>query len=169
MKTHLATPPDVDAPAFVYPLSAWMQKAAWALDAATAELGRAQAALRTARGTLEGLRTGVEENARQIARLMAARPDPLAHRAHLQFLAQRKAALRAAQMAAEAASQTHLRLQKECGALQARHEGLLRHRGEVHGAFLQDIRHRQASERDRDWLARSSAISPGRPTQEEFP
>jgi hypothetical protein len=156
---QLLVPVDVDLRAFNYPLAALTQKVTWALDAKKAELTRAVAALHAARREVAQLQEGIDVSTRHVAALLGAGPNPLAHRTHLQYLVQCKAALRAALGGVDAAQKIHAEVQRQWAALQARHDGLARHRSEAMGVFIQESRHQQAGERDRDWLARSGLAS----------
>lgn len=154
MTLQLHTPADVDARAFVYPMAALSQKLGWELDAKTAELARAREQVFAAQQQVETLQSELSASSRHAAELLRQGPNPLSHQKYLQYLVHCRAQLQAAQVELDGAKHLHAQLHDQCVALHAKCEGLARHRDEVHGAFIQELRHQQAGERDRDWLAR---------------
>lgn len=166
MTARISIPSDVDTRAFVYPLAALAHKVDWELDTKSRELARSARLLHVAQRKVAHLQAGIDASTRHVATLLSARPNPHAHQSHLEYLVQSNAALRDAQEYLAAAQHAHAEVQKQCAALHARHEGLARHREEALGTFVQDTRHQQAGECDREWLARrflnaAGATEPG--------
>ncbi|WP_418124745.1 hypothetical protein [Variovorax sp. 160MFSha2.1] len=148
---------DVDVRGFVYELEPVRQRQQWHLDKLMASLSRAQQSLVETESRMSEVQRAHDEQARTSSQALLQRMDPGAHRHALGFLAHLRDQWKQLDIQRQDQLAERDRLRKECIAMQLRLDGLTRHKEDALTQYADEIRQRNNSEQDRDWLARTAA------------
>jgi len=146
----------VDLRGFVYALEPLRRKQQWQLEAAQRSLGQAQAAHDAEQEALSRLQAALESVAQGASRAAVSRLDPMQHQRTLAYLIEMRGRLDAQELILQKAGALRDAARAACLALQQRCEALERHREQHQAQYRETEMARQASEADRDWLARSA-------------
>ncbi len=144
----------VDLRGFRYEADAILAQRRWQLDAAVSELGRLQERLAAVRVTLADLRTQLATNCGSFADGRAVRIDPSSHVRSLHWLAQLQGRISQAAARVEKLEQERDAASERLRELQCKVDALHAHRDDAVAEFAIGQVARDASEADRDWLAR---------------
>jgi len=148
---------DVDVRGFVYELEPVRQRQQWRLDRAMSSLSRAQQSLAETESRMSQVQRAYDEQARTASQALQQRMDPGTHRHALGFLAHLRDQWKQLDVQRRDQVAERDRLRKECIAMQLRLDGLTRHKEDALTQYADEIRQRNNSEQDRDWLARTAA------------
>jgi len=140
---------------FVYDLEALRRKQQWQLDAAQTRLGTAQREVDKQHGVLTRLRSDLDQAAVYCARSAEQRLDPAQLRQGLAFLAQLQGTIHDQKALLSQAERKRDELRKLCALRQQKVELIEQHRKTSLDAYRDAEQHRERTEADRDWLARS--------------
>ncbi|MDM0122194.1 hypothetical protein [Variovorax arabinosiphilus] len=149
------TPKDVDVRGFAYAMEpAWLRQQ-WQVDRSMAALARAEKALDDIDAELDAVRRLHDAGASEAAESMHLRLDPTVHRRTLAYLSMLGERMFKLQVDRSEREKLCLDCRKDCMAQQLRLEALNIHRDDALAEFANDLRLRNATEQDRDWLSRS--------------
>lgn len=146
----------VDMRGFVYALEPLRRKQQWQLEAAQRRLGQAQTAHEAAQAALTELQAALAGVAQEASGARGGRVDPVMHQRTLAYLIDLRGRIDAQQAVLEQAGAARDAARAACLAAQQRCEALTRHRERHQDQYHAEELARQASESDRDWLARSA-------------
>jgi flagellar export protein FliJ len=146
----------VDMRGFVYALEPLRRKQQWQLEAAQRRLGQAQAAHDAAQAALTELQAVLAGVAQGAGRAADGRVDPAQHQRTLAYLIDMRGRIDAQQAVLEQTAAARDAARADCLVAQQRCEALARHREQHQDEYRAEELARQASETDRDWLARSA-------------
>lgn len=146
----------VDLRGFVYALEPLRRKQQWQLEAAQRRLGQAQAAHDEAQAALTELQAALAAVAQRGSCIEGGRVDPVQQQRKLAYLIEMRGRIDAQQTLLEQAATARDGARAACLAAQQRCEALARHREHHEAQYRVEELARQASESDRDWLARST-------------
>ncbi len=145
---------DVDTRGFSYGMEPLRRQAQWLVDSLTQQLTHAKSQLTKAEAALTDTGAQIRRFSDEGAFGARASVDPNAYRRMLAYLAHLQQLHSQQCRARDDARKTCTELQATCNAAQLRLEAIESHRDESRALFAQEARRKQASETDRDWLAR---------------
>lgn len=151
--------PRGDLRGFRYALAPLQQRQQWALERLQLQLAEAGKSVMQAQGDLAEIELLHQQAAAAAAWREGGRIDPSAHRRSLAYLLQLGARATAARQRRDELLAEQQRLRAACAALQLRLEGLEQHRHEAAAAHVREVARGEATEQDRDWLARRPRAS----------
>ena len=154
----------VDLRGFRHEAEAILQQRRWQLEAAVAALGRLQAQLAAVRTSLSDLQAELASSCGTCVDGRTVRLDPQAHVRSLHWLAQLQGRIGAAAARLEGVERERDAAGRRLRELQAKVDALEAHRDDAIAEFAGEQAARQASEADRDWLARHLEEQPVRAT-----
>jgi flagellar export protein FliJ len=143
-----------DQRGFEYALEPVLEQRRWRLEAARAQLGRAQRDLVAAEGALRSHRAHLAAQSQQLAEVMLHRIDPANHARLVRWLAELRTTIDGAQQRVADLSAERARAAAACVARQRDVEVIERHREDCLAEFLREAEGRQAAVADREWLSR---------------
>jgi hypothetical protein len=145
----------VDLRKFAYALEPVRRKHRWQFDASLAKLGKAQVAVDEAERSLQQLRDGYTQAARDAGAAQTGRFDPGMHRRSVAYLGQVQRQIDLQKERLQELQEERGRLRAECVVLQQKLELTERHRQQSLDEYVLAEQNRQSAEADRDWVARS--------------
>ena len=154
MSSTQRTARDVDTRGFAYAMEPLRRQAQWRVDSLTQQLTHAKSQLAKAEAALTDTEAQIRRFSEEGALGARASVDPNAYRRMLAYLAHLQQLHSQQSHARNDARKTCAELQAACNAAQLRLEAIESHRDESRALFAQEARRKQASETDRDWLAR---------------
>jgi chromosome segregation ATPase len=146
-----------DLRGFQYAAEPVLRRRQWELDAVVAEMGRMLARIAQARSHAMTLHEQLVAQSAASTGAVAARLDPGAHARSLAWLAQLQGRIADAERVLRQLDDQREEVTLRLRASQANVEAIEAHREDAVRDFAADAASRQASEADRDWLARRAA------------
>ncbi len=160
----------VDLRGFAYALTPFVRQQEWQMESLQTQLVQAQRAVAEANAKLESLKALLHAQAAHVEQGLLKRPDPLAHRRGLQFLAQTQQHIVAQKGSVAALVKEHKRLQAESIDQQRKLDGLAEHRAQAEQEYAEEATRREAAEADREWIGRMRyRANATKPMQEPSP
>lgn len=152
-------PGQADLRAFRYGLEPYVRTQEWQLDRLQAALGVARRAHEEAVQQQRALQADLMAQAQALGRGFQARQDPAAHRRGLDFLSGLQHRIARHQVQVQLLRRQMVEAQRACALQQRKLDGLHDHRSDAARAFAAEVERKDAAERDRDWLSRSTVVA----------
>ncbi len=153
-----------DLRGFEYVAEPVLRRRQWELDAVVAEMGRLLERLAQAKSRAAALREQLVAQAEASNGAVGARFDPVAHVRSLAWLANLQGRIADAERALAQLETQREEVSGRLRALQSQVDAIEAHREDAVRDFAADTAARQASEADRDWLARRAADTTAKAT-----